>query len=241
MANSEMYSEEDLVGYSLFILQSMLIFRNAQEEASINITIQRLVNRQDALLDAMESRRFSISSTSSTLTELSSSDEPEQDLEAGGIPPAHALLDVTNITHDLPKKAVAMGTNPAPRFELCSKTTDATGHVLKNAPASPKKPKKARRRLKKKTSISVAETKSGLEHRHQLDRMKNYKDEKGQEKSRRTRMQSKLLKQALDRAITVPFELEEFRASRSINLESRVYCHEELAALGIRTICWDGQ
>jgi len=46
-----------------------------QEDACVNNAIERAIAAQDAFLDELESRRWSISSTASTFTELSRSSE----------------------------------------------------------------------------------------------------------------------------------------------------------------------
>ena len=130
---------------------------------------------------------------------------------------------------------------PPSLSELCSKIIGNIGHTVKKAPASPSgKAKKVRRRQKKKKPVAVREE-QGHQHGHQYKRMKNFMRKKSQEKSKQTRMAGGLSRQALERAIIVPFELEEFRPSRGINLEPRVYDHKELAALNVNTIEWDGQ
>lgn len=248
------------------IRQPTLNFRNAQEEGRINVAIQRSVNMVDAVLDARElrrlrrlpdkvdavldamelRRRLSISSTSSTLTELSVSsfEEPEWGAAIKGKPltpltPVHS--NALNTTYNVSNQTMAASTIEVPNLTPLSETIGAVGHAPKKAPFSPSKKAKIRRRQKKKTSVVVTAPKQGLEHQHQLERMKAFMNMKSREKSRQARMLGKLGKQALERTIVVPFELEEFRASRGINFEPRVYRHEELAALGIRTIKWDGQ
>jgi len=256
MSIPETLLEERLVSRRFLLARSVspLNLSNFQEEAHIDAAIQRSVDEQNALLDAMELRRFSISSTGSTLsmlTELStSSEEPERNTGTTETPPApftHVLSDVTNTIPHISDEAAAMGAVGTPEmsstvfFELCSAAIDAVGHTSKKAPASPSKKVKKRRRLKKKTSADTTQANQAFGHKHQFERMKKFMHKKVQEKSRQTRMQGKLYKQALERAIVVPFELEGFRPTRGINFQPRVYRHEELAALGIRTISWDGQ
>ena len=59
--------------------------------------------------------------------------------------------------------------------------------------------------------------------------------------SKRVRMVGGQCRQALDRAIVVPFELNQFCASLDVKHDHRVYRHAELEALGVQTISWDGQ
>ena len=49
------------------------------------------------------------------------------------------------------------------------------------------------------------------------------------------------IRKAMERVVTVPFELSHLRSTYAVEHEERVYDHRELAALGIKTINWDGK
>lgn len=48
------------------------------------------------------------------------------------------------------------------------------------------------------------------------------------------------VKKAIKGAISVPFEFADLRSSYAIKQEQKVYPHEELEGLGMKTIKWDG-
>ena len=220
-----------------------------QEESRINEAIEHSIAGQNAFLDWMEARRRSTSSTDSTLTELSSCWSEDQEwnttVERTSTSISRILSPVTNVTRTLKGPAGSIEgpttVNDANLFYPGSEPTNTTSHSSKKAPASPLKKKKPRRRPKKKTAVNVTEPRLELDHKHQHERMKRFRDIKAQEKTKQTRMRGRLCRQALERAIVVPFEVEQFRASRKVQRDARVYGHDELESLGIRTVGWNGR
>jgi len=49
------------------------------------------------------------------------------------------------------------------------------------------------------------------------------------------------IEKAKKRAVTVPFELSHLRPTSTVEHAEKVYDHRELAALGIKTVKWDGR
>jgi len=215
----------------------------------VNNAIERAIAAQDAFLDELESRRWSISSTASTFTELSRSSEELE--HAVNVKDASQAQTSTSSVSD---KAVGTlwnvseGTTgtaheiPIPALGPSLEVVAGEYHPSEATPHSPKKEaKKAKRRQKKKSSAGGAEVGQDVGHGHQLKRMKKFMASKSQEKSKKTRMCGKLCRQALFRTVTVPYELGWLKTACGVQHETRIYRHEELKDLGIRTVSWDGQ
>jgi hypothetical protein len=58
---------------------------------------------------------------------------------------------------------------------------------------------------------------------------------------KRTRMEARRSAASLGRAITIPCEFDDLGVSIKPKRERRVYRHEELVQLGVRTVKWDGR
>jgi len=105
--------------------------------------------------------------------------------------------------------------------------------------------KKHRGRPRKKKTAPVADhddvARVTVEHIHQKIRMQGYKKMKAGEKDRRSRMESSRFKKILNAATSIPCELGHLRPSLKVAHQPRVYRHEELRALGVRIVPWDGQ
>ena len=216
------------------------------------MSIQRSVHDQDAFLNKLESRRLSISSMCSTLTELSSccSEYVERDVDYpdAAMPPTHALSTVTNIAESSTLTnwiaTIAPEFDPAPLPPQTPTGLRAVDHSPEEGPANTPAPKKKPRRRQKKKKKTPADDEVAVvrvDHKHQRDRMQKFKMLKAAEKSKKTRMESARAIKVLKGVTPIPFELGHFRLSLKVKHELRVYRHEELEALGVRTIPWDGQ
>ena len=74
---------------------------------------------------------------------------------------------------------------------------------------------------------------------HTLRRMQAFRAG-GEQLSKKDRIKRWRIDKAISRTMCVPFEFNDLRTSYTTQAESRVYPHEELEALGIRTVKWDG-
>jgi len=202
---------------------------------------------QNDFLDGLESRRWSISSTASTLTELSSRCSEDFECVTNVSPiQIHAPSIAANTARVLGETCgdvveVVVGVMAPvlrPSLEMARDERYLSGEAQSNPG---KEVKKAKRRQKKKMAAGSAKADQELGHGHQLKRMREFMASKSQEKSKKTRMHGKLSRQALVRTVTVPYELGRLKTTRGIQHQTRVYRHEELESLGVRTISWDGQ
>ena len=103
-----------------------------------------------------------------------------------------------------------------------------------------KKGKKWRQVKKPKTApppIEAVEHKRG----HSRRRMQNYSAVTKKIQSRRQRVTAAMVKRALENIEVVDCELDQLRTARLTVNKAREYRHEELEALGIRTIHWNGR
>ena len=57
---------------------------------------------------------------------------------------------------------------------------------------------------------------------------------------KKIQMERHQIRKALERAVTVPLDFSNLQSSSVTQLESRVYCHEELEEKSVTTIKWDG-
>ena len=183
------------------------------------------------------------------MTELSSCCSEDVEWDAPCLypmkPPAHVLQTITNIpeTSNVASSAATMASE-VDLQSLCSTTVSPNDHPPKEGSANAQAPKKKpRRRQKKKKKIPLdgEVAVKPVEHKHQKERMEKFKKMKATEKSKKTRMESARSIKVLNGVTPVPFELGQFRPSLKVGREPRVYRHEELKALGVRTIPWDGQ
>jgi len=218
----------------------------------MNTSIQRSVEDQNAFLDRAERRRVSISSMCSSLSELSSCDPEDFEQNASWIepsmPPPSALRPITNVPSGSNEANWSMAAPSMPAVKpLSTPSSTAVQPVdrpLKDEPPNPQNPtKKPRRRQKKKKKVPVDVEAAAVEiqHKHQKDRMQKFRKMKAGEKSKKTRMESARCMKVLNGVTPVPFEPAQFRPSLKVAHESRVYHLQELEALGVRTIPWDGR
>ena len=223
-----------------------------QEVECINSSIQRSVDDQNLYLDRAERRRTSISSTCSTLTELSSCDSEDVEQSTSWLeslmpptsaPSRNAYAAETSADTNCSKPAPS-----TPDTALSSRpnaaAVDAVDHSPAGGPpATQNPPKKPRRRQKKKPKVPAKVEVAAVEFKrsHKKERMEKFKREKSGEKSKKTRMECARFIKVMKGVTPVPFELGQFRPSLKVAHESRIYRHEELEALGVRTISWDGR
>jgi hypothetical protein len=71
--------------------------------------------------------------------------------------------------------------------------------------------------------------------------MQNYSAVTKKIQSRRQRVTAAMVKRALENIEVVDCELDQLRTARLTVNKAREYRHEELEALGIRTIHWNGR
>jgi hypothetical protein len=193
-----------------------------QEDACISAAVQRSVREQDAMLDGLYVPRLSTSSSLSTLTELSSSSNGSIFEGPRGVI-ARVFSSISNATRRVfgslgPVDAEAQAATP----EIAN-------------PISQAQKKKPRRRQKKKKTPPVPVA----EHSHQWKRLRAFISSQGN--SKRAKRKDGRTRKALDRAIVVPFEMEDFKTSGELGFEPRVYTLKEVTALGVTVIPWDGR
>jgi hypothetical protein len=205
--------------------------RPSQEDAHINAMILRSVKEQDAFLDGVDPRRFSTSSTPSTLTELSSSSEGPSKKKRWE-PLTRTLTTITNVT----RRVFGGTTRSVDAEDQGSTSASQPCTVAVDRPSQVRK--KPRRRQKKVKSRAPP---PNVLHGHQHRRMKMFKAKKAGEKSKRARMLAGRTTHAFERAIIVPYELEEFKTTGELGFEPRVYTLEEVTALDVQTVPWDGR
>lgn len=207
-----------------------------------------------------------MSSTCSTLTELSSrcSEDIERNAGSPVSPTPHApnlstIVDVNLLLSTTPNAALVsvaphpwfgpnLDTNPPPLSVPCPLPASAVGPsstpdtpALQDPTKKPRRRQKNKKKKKKKSPISDEAVDVEVEHKHQQKRMDFFKAWKSREKSKQTRMDSARFKKVLSGVTPIPFEPSQFRPSLKVKHEPRVYRHEELAALGVRTMPWDGR
>jgi hypothetical protein len=174
------------------------------------------------MLDGLYMPRLSTSSSLSTLTELSSSSNGSIFEGPRGVI-ARVFSSISNATRRVfgslgPVDAEAQAATP----EIANPISQA------------QKKKPHRRQKKKKTPpVPVAE------HSHQWKRLRAFIS--SQSNSKRAKRKDGRTRKALDRAIVVPFEMEDFKTSGELGFEPRVYTLKEVTALGVTVIPWDGR
>jgi hypothetical protein len=77
------------------------------------------------------------------------------------------------------------------------------------------------------------------EHSHQWKRLWAFIS--SQSNSKQAKRKDGRTRKALDRAIVVPFEMEDFKTSGELGFEPQVYTLKEVTALGVTVIPWDGR
>lgn len=187
--------------------------------------------------------RLTLSSTTNLDEELESDDEdapmdlPSDELEPVQEPPK-AIRRV--------RLTLSSATNlPAPLttpFDANPPTTACNGRSG-TAVRSKKKVKKGRKRRQVKKQKTVPPPIERVQHKqpHRRKRMLRLHAHNIQMKSKSARITAKLVERALKAIEIVDCELDQLRTARVTAHEKREYRHEELEALGIRTIRWNGR
>ena len=198
-------------------------------------------------------RRLSISSICSTLSELSTSSEEEFELSGEHMPmdltpdepePTQTsipirkvrltLSNVTNLTAASLPVQPSTPLHPNPPTAAHKSRSDAAVHSKKKG----KKGGKAKQAKKPKTAPGPIEE---VEHKHSHNRMKGLCKKNKLRKTKKERRTAKLAERALADVEIVDCELDRLQTARATVYERREYKHEELEALGIRTIPWNGR
>ena len=230
------------------MLQPTLTSVTSQEVHCLNASIQHSVDDQNAFLDRAETRRMSISSMCSSLSELSSCDSEDFEQNASwiepSIPPPTVLKPIPNVPGGSTEASLSSARPSSAVMEPLSASSSAAIDPVDHPMGDPQMPmKKPRRRQKKrkKVAIDIEAADAEIKHKHQKDRMQKFMKLKSGEKSRKTRKESARCMKVLKGVSPVPFEPAQFRPSLKVAHEPRVYHLEELEALRVRTIPWNGR
>jgi hypothetical protein len=202
-------------------------------DALLNAAVKRSVERQEHYLDQNRlpsaPRRSSVWSLESALTELT-------DSEDDGLAPSG--------THK----------SPAPRRPSVSSVESALTELTESEdggltpsgahqglPLSPAPSSGVNAPIKVQDGAQLAPVVPNKQINHSGRRMRRFRDVGRRRMSKRARTEARRSAASFERAIVVPHEFDDLETSTKPKFERRVYRHEELELLGVRTVRWDGR